>query len=157
MLTIKINTIGDLKKSAYADIVEELVRKTNQQARGEFKVEYVAHKDENPEQKVVLKDLLDELDKGDVSMHSQYFLAEYGEDVSTRGLQSKIVRGLEDLGVIEFWVANAWGWDKSGVNSESLNFLSLSPLTFNHELAAVMLAEQLYRFADVQAGGNYAK
>ncbi|MCU0579233.1 MAG: 23S rRNA (pseudouridine(1915)-N(3))-methyltransferase RlmH [Desulfobacterota bacterium] len=35
--------------------------------------------------------------------------------------------------------------------------LSLSPLTFTHEMAALLLSEQLYRYLTVQAGEKYHK
>jgi len=35
--------------------------------------------------------------------------------------------------------------------------LSLSPLTFTHEMAALLLSEQLYRYLTVQSGEKYHK
>lgn len=53
-----------------------------------------------------------------------------------------------------FLVGGADGHDDN-LRSESDLVLSLSPLTLQHELALVVLLEQLFRVRDLQRGGPY--
>ena len=53
-------------------------------------------------------------------------------------------------------VGPAEGWPED-TNLNSVLRLSLSEMTFPHELAAVMLVEQLYRATELQRGSGYHK
>ena len=53
-------------------------------------------------------------------------------------------------------VGPAEGWPDD-VNLAAVLRLSLSEMTFPHELAAVMLVEQLYRATELQRGSGYHK
>ena len=48
------------------------------------------------------------------------------------------------------------GWPKSG-SSQKITRFSLSLMTFPHELAAVLLLEQLYRATEINRGSGYHK
>ena len=53
-----------------------------------------------------------------------------------------------------FIVGGAWGLDDS-VRQRAFKVLSLSDMTLPHELARVVLYEQLYRAASINAGAPY--
>ena len=48
------------------------------------------------------------------------------------------------------------GWPK-GVSSQKIARFSLSSMTFPHELASVLLLEQLYRATEINRGSGYHK
>ena len=48
------------------------------------------------------------------------------------------------------------GWPKSG-KSQEISRISLSLMTFPHELASVLLLEQLYRATEINRGSGYHK
>lgn len=52
-------------------------------------------------------------------------------------------------------IGPAQGWTKQGL--ESLERISLSKMTFPHELAAGLLIEQLYRASEINRGTGYHK
>lgn len=82
-------------------------------------------------------------------------LDERGRGQDTRELARRM-GGLAERGLrrMSFVIGGAEGLDRDFVK-EADEVLSLSPLTFPHELARVLLAEQLYRCWSLLAGHPY--
>jgi 23S rRNA (pseudouridine1915-N3)-methyltransferase len=81
-----------------------------------------------------------------------YCMAEEGKVQNTAQLAN-------DLGALQgqpaiFIVGGAYGLSDS-VKQRADVLLSLSPLTFTHEIARMLLCEQLYRVASIQSGSKY--
>ena len=71
----------------------------------------------------------------------------------------ELARALEGMlakGKVAFLVGGAAGLD-ARVLAESAATWSLSPLTFAHRLAVLVVAEQIYRAAEIARGGPYAR
>ena len=82
-------------------------------------------------------------------------LDEHGETSTSEGFAARIASA-ERAGErqMTFVIGSAYGLDPS-VASRSRFTLSLSRMTFPHELVRVMLAEQLYRAFQIQSGTGY--
>jgi 23S rRNA (pseudouridine1915-N3)-methyltransferase len=79
-------------------------------------------------------------------------LAEEGERLGSAALAERLQgSGSERLA---FAIGGADGLD-GAVKARASWSLSLSPLTFPHELARLLLLEQLYRALSIQQGGAY--
>ncbi len=83
-------------------------------------------------------------------------LDERGESLDTRGFSSRLetlaARG--DVKTLAFLIGAADGHSDS-LRSASDLLLALSPFTLQHELALLVLLEQLYRSASLQCGAPY--
>jgi len=79
-------------------------------------------------------------------------LSEEGELLSSRALAQALgQRGSERLALV---IGGADG-HAPGLKARAQGLLSLSPLTFPHELARLLLLEQLYRASTILQGGPY--
>jgi len=78
-----------------------------------------------------------------------------GKMLSSPGLAELIARveqdGLRDMA---FVVGGPYGLDK-GLVSQCNAVLSLSPMTFTHDMARLILSEQVYRACTIRAGEPY--
>lgn len=80
-----------------------------------------------------------------------------GESMSSEQLASRL-SALQTRGVsrLNFIIGSSEGLDP-GVKARADLRLSMSPMTFPHHLARVMVLEQLYRALSITAGGKYHK
>ena len=80
-----------------------------------------------------------------------------GKTVSSEMLSARMeeaaVRGASE---ITFLIGSSFGLHESVKQAADFR-LSLSPMTFPHALARVMLAEQIYRAAEIARGSRYHK
>ena len=81
-------------------------------------------------------------------------LNENGQSFTSKQLATKLLNSHNQN--ITFVIGGASGLPPSINNSASWE-LSLSPLTFPHEIARLLLIEQLYRAKNITQGGPYHK
>ncbi len=81
-----------------------------------------------------------------------YAMAEEGATLSSAALASELQR-LQGQPAI-FIIGGAYGLSEA-VKQRADKVLSLSPMTFTHEIARMLLCEQLYRAVAIQTGSKY--
>ena len=83
-------------------------------------------------------------------------LDERGQKPTTRQLSKKMTEWIErpDIKEITYLIGHSDGHIPATRDAADY-LLSLSPLVLQHELATLMLAEQLYRLATIRAGTPY--
>ena len=80
-----------------------------------------------------------------------------GQQMSSEELAQKMEKlALEGKSHLVFLIGGSFGLD-NGLKQQADLHLSLSPMTFPHHLARVILLEQLYRGFQIQEGGSYHK
>lgn len=83
-------------------------------------------------------------------------LDERGRSVSTEAFAAWMVDRRQRAEDTTFVIGGAFGLD-AGVRDRASLVLSLSPWTLQHEMARLLLAEQLYRAGTIQRGEPYHK
>ncbi len=147
-MQIKVYTIGKTKDSALAELIASYHSKLKFSKNPHFLSLLIA--DRHPQQAYSPAQILAEYK---FSVHNSFFLAEWGRTLSTESWQKLLQTKLLEAEDVNLIIGNAFGWHKEA----EINYISLSALTFTHELATLMLWEQLYRFSDLLLGGKFAK
>lgn len=80
-----------------------------------------------------------------------------GKIYSSEGLAEIIERtAVDGCGSIVFIIGGSWGLSDDVKRTAQIH-LSMSKMTFPHQLARVMLCEQIYRAFQINGGGKYHK
>ena len=84
---------------------------------------------------------------------------EFGKEFSTEEFKIFIERKLTVVKRLIFFIGDHDGFERFiNINDKRIDLkLSLSRMTFSHEIARLLLVEQLYRVLDMIKGGNYHK
>ena len=142
-MLVKLVLIGKLKDRSWEAHCQEYLRRLG--AYG--KVEYVELPDSNPENeaKLITREL--ERDRG----AEVVVLGEEGKEYTSIELSQKIPSVNRK---IVFIVGGPYGVDPE-IKQRADWIWSLSKMTFPHEIARLLLCEQLYRAYNLAHGGGY--
>jgi 23S rRNA pseudoU1915 N3-methylase RlmH len=151
-MKIKVIQIGKNKFSELESLIDLYKKRTS--LAPQVEVERVILKDTSSESAINLE--LFSKEKG-FDLQNTYFLAEWGREYKTSDFIELLKAKRDDSQDVAFVIAGAHGWQIDQQFGAKYKFLSLSQMVFNHELAQVLLWEQLYRFTDSLKGGKYAK
>ncbi|MEZ4755085.1 MAG: 23S rRNA (pseudouridine(1915)-N(3))-methyltransferase RlmH [Bdellovibrionota bacterium] len=153
-MKIKILTFGKLKESFYKEAEAEYLKRFGR----DFSVEALelsqARFDDPLKNKATeAKEYFKKIPRGAFKI----VLDEKGKQFTSEGL-AKNIQTLQTSGnsTLIFAIGGAFGWDKSVIDDADL-VLSLSKFTFPHQLARVVLVEQLYRAHMIIKGSSYHK
>ena len=151
MKKITILSIGTIKEKYYQEAILEYNKRLSKDIKLDFvelSVKSFSEKDALIIKKQESQRILKFLNK---NKNSQIFLlSENGEELDSIQFSKKIFSFNEE---IIFVIAGALGFDFDVLGSYKR--LSLSKLTFLHEMAKVILVEQIYRAVNIEKGKRY--
>ena len=160
MLTVKLICVGKLKEKFYIDAAAEYQKRLKGSCRLEVieLPEQKLHESPAPaeiEQALAREAALieEKLPKGGAVIA----LCIEGTELSSEALSKKLAQ-LASAGAsqLTFLIGGSFGLHPRVKQRADLR-LSMSPMTFPHHLARVMLLEQLYRAYQIDAGTRYHK
>jgi 23S rRNA (pseudouridine1915-N3)-methyltransferase len=87
-----------------------------------------------------------------------YALDENGIEYTSRQFSDVVYKGLEDGGAtLSFIIGGFAGLPSIIKQNPSYKFLSLSKMTWTHQMARLLLMEQIYRAVEIRKGSGYHK
>ena len=159
MLNINLIVIGKLKESYLREACAEYIKRLG--AYCKIKVtELPEHRlPDNPSEKVISAALDSEAAQilsaaGNDTIISMCI---EGKMMSSEALSDRLSGfGIEGKSSLSIVIGSSSGFSDKVKNAAALR-LSMSPMTFPHQLARVMLLEQIYRAMSLAANGKYHK
>ena len=160
MVTIQLICVGKMKESFYIQAVQEYSKRLGPYCRlliDELPESRLSSSPSDAEINAALKKEADQIRKVLVRGSVVIALCIEGKALPSPDFSS-LLEQYEVSGAsrIVFLIGGSFGLD-SALKSEADCRLSMSPMTFPHHLARVMLLEQLYRAFQIRAGGRYHK
>ena len=160
MLTVKLICVGKLKEKFYIDAAAEYQKRL----KGSCRLEVI----ELPEQKLPESPAPAEIEQAlarEAALIEEKLpkggaviaLCIEGTELSSEALSKKLAQ-LASAGAsqLTFLIGGSFGLDET-LKREADWRLSMSPMTFPHHMARVMLLEQVYRAYQIAVGTRYHK
>ena len=144
MKRINIHIFGKIKNTSILTLCGKYVSLSNHYIKTEIKI----HKDPG-ERKICLKDL-------PLLLAKLIILTEKGKEYDSLAFSKFLFNKINDIDEANFILGNGFGFDEN-VLSASSSKLALSQLTTTHELALLILLEQIFRGLNIHANGKYHK
>jgi 23S rRNA (pseudouridine1915-N3)-methyltransferase len=144
-LRIKLHIFGSIKSDSYQELSDYYVRLLSKY----FPAELIVHKDVDEQ---LNPDKVSPITKQGFSI----ILSERGHQTSTEEFARIIDEQKLSQKALHFICGNAHGFTPEAERLANFR-MCLSPWTLAHELALVVLCEQLYRVCNLNAGGKYHK
>lgn len=158
MLTVNLIAVGKLKEKFLREALAEYSKRLS--AYCNFNIIEVdeCRLPENPSQSQIekgmekeVKDILRYAAKGEIIA-----MCIEGSQLSSEGLATQLDQLSQRTGTVSFVIGGSFGLSDE-VKKQACLRLSVSKMTFPHQLFRVMLAEQIYRAFSISSGGKYHK
>lgn len=161
MLSVNIITVGKLKESYLREACNEYIKRLSTFCKLNIIELSERRLSENPSEKEINSALLDEAKAMNtlLSVKDSYNIAMCieGRQPSSVELSDQIEKvSVNGKSTINFIIGSSFGIADEVKNSADFK-LSMSKMTFPHQLARVMLLEQLYRAFQISSNGKYHK
>ena len=152
-MNINFITMGKLKESYFREACEEYIKRLSAFATVKIFEPESAYLPQNPNQTQILQALAKEAEKlRSLAKGYKIAMCIEGKTLSSESLSEKI----RNISEISFIVGSSFGLDEN-FKRECDFRLSMSPMTFPHSLARVMLFEQVYRAMSITMNSKYHK
>lgn len=159
MLNVNIICVGNLKEKFFTDALSEYKKRLSRYCKFEVV--------ELPEEKIADNVTQSQIDKT-LKKEGEKILAKIGKSdfvvamcIEGKQLSSEeLSKKIEDISLtnstVNFVIGGSWGLSDD-VKKRADMRLSVSKMTFPHQLFRVMLAEQIYRAFSITANAKYHK
>lgn len=156
MLKITIVTIGKFKEQAFADLEQEYFKRLGPLSKTELveipEVPYLKENEAPNARKKEADKILQYIEPSDFVIA----LDERGKIITTTQFALKLSSHQATGQKIVFVIGSSTGLDEK-IKKRANWLFSLSPLTFTHNFARVILIEQIYRALTILSGKIYHK
>ncbi len=159
MLQLKIITVGTLKESYLREAAAEYTKRLGAYCRPEIISLKEARLPDDPSPAQISSALREEAERILAAIPPRAMkiaLCIEGKQTDSPGLAALLERGAAESGCICAVIGSSHGLDES-VKAACAHRLSVSKLTFPHQLMQVILLEAFYRALSISHGGKYHK
>lgn len=161
MIKINIVTVGKLKEKYWRDAVAEYVKRLGAHCKPEIVELNESRLPDDPSQKQKLAALESEAKAMqpylDIKGSFTFAMCIEGKQLTSEQLSKKLDDcGTNGISTVNFIIGSSFGIADS-IKAQADFRLSMSEMTFPHQLARVMLAEQIYRAFQISANTKYHK
>lgn len=159
MQRITVLCVGKLKEKFYADAAAEYCKRLSRYCKIEVTELPETRLPEDPSPAEIKKALAVEANAIRQKLEGGAVVAMCieGQTCSSEALSKKLAAfALEGKSKVTFLIGGSFGLDET-LKKQADWRLSMSPMTFPHHLARVMLLEQIYRACQIAEGTRYHK
>lgn len=160
MLTVNIICVGKLKEKYWTMAIAEYEKRLS--AFCKFNIIEVNEEKipDNPSESHIQNTIIHEGERIEGKLKKNSFVVSMcieGKIISSEELSSLIEKAaLEGYSSIDFIIGGSWGISQS-IKNQSNAKISMGRMTFPHQLARVMLTEQIYRAFQISSHTKYHK
>ena len=157
-MNINLIVIGKLKEDYLRSACAEYIKRLGRYCSFELHELDECRLSDNPSEKEIASALKKEAEQ--IQKFAKGYIIPMcieGKQLSSEELSTKISdAGVSGFSTVTFIIGSSFGLDES-VKAMGNYRLSMSKMTFPHQLARVMLLEQIYRAFQIASNGKYHK